>query len=219
MPPTSDGLIQVETMDVNGQPWKVHAIGGTPAQAVLHGVLEIMPQKPSLAVSGINYGENLTCGITVSGTVGAALEAASVGIPAIAVSLETAREHHLSYSNEVDFSSAAYFAAFFAARVLEKGLPAGADMLKVDVPSGATPETPWRWTRLSHQHYYIPVAPKRASWDVPGRVGYELAIDLDDEPPDTDAYAVLVKRWVSVTPLTLDLTAGVPRAELDRFAA
>ena len=56
---------------------------------MLHAVLEILPRKPDLVVSGINYGENVGSGVTVSGTVGAALEAAGLGIPALAVSLET----------------------------------------------------------------------------------------------------------------------------------
>ena len=83
--------------------WTVHAVGGSPAQAVLHGLLEIMPVQPDLVVSGINYGENVGSGITVSGTVGAAMEGASQGVPSLAVSLETDAEHHLTYSTEVRF--------------------------------------------------------------------------------------------------------------------
>ena len=89
LPITSDGIIQEERVQVNGQEWTVYAVGGTPAQAVLHGVLEVMPQKPDLVVSGINYGANLGTGITISGTVGAAMEAAALGFRALAVSLET----------------------------------------------------------------------------------------------------------------------------------
>ena len=44
---------------------------------IADAVYEILPEPPELVVSGINYGENLGTGITVSGTVGAALEAAS----------------------------------------------------------------------------------------------------------------------------------------------
>ena len=76
----------------------MYAVGGTPAQAVLHGVLEIIPHKPDIVVSGINYGENVGLGITISGTVGAAMEAASMGILALAVSLQTATKSHLSLS-------------------------------------------------------------------------------------------------------------------------
>ena len=219
LPATSDGLIREETVDVLGQRWRAYAVGGTPAQAVLHAVLEIMPRRPDLVVSGINYGENICTGITISGTVGAAMEAASLGIPAIAISLETSKNLHLSYSTEVDFSAAAYFAEYFGRLLLERGLPQGVDLLKVDVPSNATPATAWEWTRLSHQRYYMPTAPKRASWDVPGTVGYEPNLDLAIEPQDTDAYALLQHRLVSVTPLMLDMTARVDFEELKGFSA
>ncbi len=98
LPGTSDGIIQPETLVVHGQSWTVYAVGGSPAQAVLHAILEIMPQKPDLVVSGINYGENIGTGITVSGTVGAAMEGAALGYKALAVSLETEQKYHLSYS-------------------------------------------------------------------------------------------------------------------------
>jgi 5'-nucleotidase len=218
LPATSDGIIRVETVEVHGQQWQVYAIGGTPAQAVLHAVLEIMPDTPDLLVSGINYGENMSTGITASGTVGAALEAASLGIPSIAISVETRREQHLSYSTEVDFSASAHFAAFFGGLLLERGLPEGVDVLKVDVPSDATPQTAWQWTRLSRQRYYKPAKPERASWDVRGAVGYDMSFDFETEPEETDVYTLLKKRLVSVTPLTLDLTAGVDFHDLEGFA-
>jgi 5'-nucleotidase len=204
-------------MRVNGQDWTVHAVGGSPAQAVQHALLEVMPQPPDLVVSGINYGENLASGITISGTVGAALEAASMGIPALAVSLETEKAHHLSYSTEVDFSEAAQITLYFARLVVERGLPGVAQVLKIDIPSTATRQTPWQWTRVSQQRYYMPVAAQRSSWDVPGTVGYELALDWQREPEDTDVYTLLKKRQISVCPLQLDLTAFLTQAERDDF--
>ncbi|PWH18402.1 MAG: 5'/3'-nucleotidase SurE [Anaerolineae bacterium] len=215
LPGNSDGIIQREVVMVNGQEWIVHAVGGTPAQAVQHALLEILPQQPDLVVSGINYGENLATGITISGTVGAAMEAAAVGIPAIAISLETDKEHHLSYSTEVNFSTAAYFTEYFGRLILEHGLPPGVDLLKIDIPANATPATPWEWTRLSKQRYYHPTAPKRVSWNVPGTVGYEMSVDWTQEPHDTDIFVLLKKRHISVTPLTLDMTAPFTASALN----
>src|SRR5260221_2714382 len=68
LPNTSDGIISEEQVQVNGQKWSVFAVGGSPAQSVLHGVLEILKFKPDLVVSGINYGENVASGVTISGT-------------------------------------------------------------------------------------------------------------------------------------------------------
>lgn len=217
LPLTSDGIIQPRQMGVNGKTWQVYAVGGTPAQAVLHAVLEILPQPPNLVVSGINYGENLGTGITVSGTVGAALEAASLGLPALAISLETDPSEHLSYSEKIDFSTAAHFTAYFGRLLMERRLPADVNVLKVDVPADATPETPWEITRLSLQRYYKPTPPERSSWDKPGRVGYQMAGDPMTDTPDTDVYAVRVKRVVSVTPLSLDMTSRVDFGDLERL--
>ena len=219
LPSTSDGRIQAEVVNVCGKDWTVHAVGGSPGQAVLHGILEIMPQPPDLVVSGINYGENVGTGITVSGTVGAALEAASHGIPALAISLETATENHFTYSKEIDFSAAAYFAAYFASQMLAKRFPADVNLLKVDVPSDASRQTSWEVTRVAHQRYYVPTPPERKSWDEPGRIGYKEAAVLDNERENSDVYVLRVKQRVSVTPLSLDLTSRVDLEEIHRLLA
>ncbi len=215
LPGSSDGIITPEIVTVHGQDWQVYAVGGSPAQSVLHGVLEIMPVKPDLVVSGINYGENVATGVTISGTVGAALEAASLGIPAMAVSLETEPHHHLSYSREVDFSAAAHFTTLFARALLEKRMPPDVQVLKVDVPSDATAETPWEITRLSRGRYYEPIRPNRDAWDAPASIGYRLSDDLAHEPQGTDVHTLRMARRVSVTPLSLDLTSRVDFGLLD----
>jgi len=214
LPITSDGIIDQERLQIKGQEWPVYAVGGTPAQAVLHGILEVMPQKPDIVVSGINYGSNVGTGITISGTVGAALEAAALGYRSLAVSLETAQEHHLSYSREVDFSSAAHFTLQFAHFLLNVKPFPDVDLLKVDVPSGATSETNWMITRLARQRYYDPVAPNRKNWSEPGSVGYKEAPNLIGEPSDSDVFAVRERRMVSVTPISLDMTSRVDFGEL-----
>jgi 5'-nucleotidase len=216
LPNTSDGIIHEERVQVNGQEWTVYAVGGSPAQAVLHGILEIMPRKPDLVVSGINYGENVGSGITISGTVGAALEAAALGYPALAVSLQAATRYHLSYSDEVDFSAAAHFTREFGRLLLEKRLSADVDVLKVDVPADASPETPWQATRMARQRYYEPLPPERAGWDQPGTLLYKEAAAPDHAGDDTDVHVLRSKRLVSVTPLSLDLTSRVDLGELER---
>jgi 5'-nucleotidase len=216
LPAASDGRIEPRTVAVNGEAWTVYAIGGTPAQAVLHGMLEIMPQPPHLVVAGINYGENVGTSITSSGTIGAALEAAASGIAALAVSLETAQENHRTHSRTVDFTTAAHFTALFARWLLANRLPAGVDLLKVDVPASATPQTAWRITRLSRQRYYEPLPPRRTSWAEAAPLDYCTRPNLDCEP-DSDVYVLRVERLVAVTPLSLDFTARVSLEELEHL--
>jgi 5'-nucleotidase len=217
LPSTSDGAIDVRQVEVNGQVWEAHAVGGTPAQAVLHGTLEVMPSLPDLVVSGINYGENLGYGITVSGTVGAALEAAAMGIPSLAVSLETDVQYHLSYSDEIDFSTAAYFTQYFGRILLGKQMLPDVHLLKLDVPITATPKTDWEITRLSPSRYFEPVRPDREKWGESARVGYRQAVDPSLDPKDTDVYVLRVEKKVSLTPLSLDMTARVDFQKLDRL--
>ena len=216
LPTSSDGIIQEHQVTVNGKQWAVHSVGGTPAQTVLHAILEILPEPPALVVAGINYGENLGSGVTISGTVGAALEAASFGIPALAVSLETEPRHQYSHSHEVNFSSAAYFTALFGRILLDKKMPPDVQVLKIEVPCDVSPDTPWMVTRLSSLRYFEPVAPPRSSWDMPARVGYHISDDLEREKPDTDVYAVCVRRWISVSPLSLDMPSRIKLADLDQ---
>jgi len=83
VPAWSDGEIKPTILTIGDQEWTCYAVGGSPAQAVQYGILAILKQKPDLVVSGINYGENPATDITLSGTVGAALEAAAHGIPAL----------------------------------------------------------------------------------------------------------------------------------------
>ncbi len=216
MPVDSDGIIYEEEVEVRGKKWKVYAVDGSPAQAVQHGILEIISSKPDLVVAGINYGENVGVGVTVSGTVGAAMEAASFGVPSFAISLETDSQYHLSYSQEVDFSTAAYFTKYFARLLLDSAAVQGVDLLKVEVPAAASPKTPWQVTRLSRTQYFVPVKPERSRLDEPGPIGYSVVKDINLFEPDSDVYALRVLKKVSVTPLSMDLTSRIDLSELER---
>ena len=145
------------------------------------------------------------------------MEAAALGFRALAVSLETAQEFHLTYSPEVDFSAAAHFTLQFARLLLEKPAFPDVDLLKVDVPGDATPDTPWRLTRLAKQRYYDPVAPARKDWSIPGTVGYREAPALEKESSDSDVFVLRNKRQVSVTPISLDMTSRVDFDDLGKF--
>jgi len=215
MPQGSDGVLQEEQVTIHGKTWTVYAVGGSPAQTVQHAILELMPRRPDLVVAGINHGENLTTSITISGTVGAALEAAAFGVPALAVSLEMPKEKQRGES-DADFSAAAHFTAHFGRLMMQAdGLP-DVDVLKIDVPSNATPQTPWRVTRLSRSQYYVPFSPGRVRLTEPVRVDFEIRFDQDLLEPDSDVYAVRVAREVSVTPLSLDMTSRVDLEQLAR---
>ena len=72
---------------------RAYTCSGMPADCIRVGVLNIMPGKPDVVLSGVNYGYNLATDTQYSATVGAAMEAAFQGIHAIALS-EAAHPNH-----------------------------------------------------------------------------------------------------------------------------
>lgn len=218
MPHYSEGRIFPYEAPIDCGDCSAYAVDGTPAQAVQHAVLELVDRQPALLVSGINYGENTGNGVTISGTVGAALEGASLGIRSIAVSQQTPTNLHLSHSNSVDFSVAAGIALQFGSWLIDhSGLPDDVDILKIDVPRGARPETEWRLTRLSRRRVYWPTRPERAALHDSGKLGYQYNSDPTAAEPDSDVYALLTDKVISVTPMSLDLTSRTDMFRLSQI--
>ncbi|MHB1356399.1 MAG: 5'/3'-nucleotidase SurE [Anaerolineae bacterium] len=200
------GTIEPVTLDLGFTPLGAYSVEGTPALAVRTAIAILAAGRITLAVAGINYGENIGVGITTSGTLGAAIEAASYDIPSLAISLETDVAHHFSHSDEVDFSVASLFARRAVIRALQFGIPPSVGVVKVDIPCDANASTPWRLTKLTRQRYYESTLAKTESGDVKF-TGYVQAIDLASLEPDSDAHALLVDRVVAVSPLSIDLSA------------
>ncbi|HBY96135.1 MAG: 5'/3'-nucleotidase SurE [Ardenticatenaceae bacterium] len=209
LPPTTDPFEPYPIRLPDGTEIAGFTVDTSPAHVVRRGILLLAPRPPALLVSGINYGENVGVGVTISGTVGAAIEGATLGVPALAISLETDIEHHTSHDESVDFRAAAFFTQVFARALLEFTLPPHTDLLKVDVPRHATPETPWRLTRVSRQNYFRSIVVEAEN----GRAikGYTREIDFNRLEPDSDIHALVVDHVVSVSPMTVDLTAWADR--------
>lgn len=209
-PLTSDGRIERITCCFDDLDVPAYAVGGSPAQCVARALVQVLDRKPDLVVSGINYGENFGTGITVSGTIGAALEAASFGIPTLASSLQLKDISDFDKFNpEISFDSAAFFTAKFARVMLAQKLPEEVDLLKLEIPASATPDTEWRMTRLARHMYYEPGFDPAYQWDEPSRLTYQIKVNPDDVPQDSDIHTVIFDQMVAVTPLTIDFTAPI----------
>ncbi|MGA0164335.1 MAG: 5'/3'-nucleotidase SurE [Bdellovibrionota bacterium] len=177
---------------------RIYAVDGTPTDCVNVAINRLMPTKPDIVVSGINRGANLGDDVTYSGTVAAALEAALLGVPAIAVS---AVENE---NDEFRYEAAADFAAYLAEKVVRHKLDPGM-VLNVNVPS----ETVMGERRCvickMGKRVYDSVLEERI--DPRGRPYYwvggsSVKSQID---PDTDCEAADKKR-ISVTPIQLDMT-------------
>ncbi len=98
------------------------SVDGTPTDCVLVAHHHILRDRvPDLVLSGINHGANLGEDVTYSGTVAAAMEAAILGVPAVAFSQMRPRE------GRIDWRTAEHFAPIILRRLAE--LPWSRDLL------------------------------------------------------------------------------------------
>jgi 5'-nucleotidase len=188
---------------INGE--KAWAVAGKPTDAVIIGLYSLN-LKPTMVVSGINIGENLsTESIMTSGTVGAALEASNQGTKGIAFSLQVEdqgdkfddpRDHDSS------FDAAKKVVRDVVERVLKHGFDKDTDVFNVNIPS--TVKGGYEVTRLAHKLFHTGVE-KRL--DPRGRPYFWINGPLvEDAEEGTDVHAIR-KGNVSITPITLDCTS------------
>jgi 5'-nucleotidase len=178
-----------------------YACSGTPADCVFLGAT-VLSSRPDGVVSGINLGPNLADDVNYSGTVAGAIEAALLGIPAIAVSLaadhETAGERH--------WAAAAEIARQCIARVRE-GSREGRYYWNLNVPN--TPLESIRGivtTTLGRKRICGRVVGEERGGVTRYFRAWEPPFETDRETLGTDIGAVH-GGYASLTPLLLDRTA------------
>lgn len=81
-------VLRVERVDFPLPVKDAYSCSGTPADCVKLAVRELLPQKPDVVISGINFGYNLAYDTVYSGTVAAAMEGMYYGIESFAISTE-----------------------------------------------------------------------------------------------------------------------------------
>ena len=174
-----------------------YSVEGTPTDCVHLASTGLLEHEPNMVVSGINAGANLGDDVLYSGTVAAAIEGRFLGLPAIAISLAGEAFHHYETAGQV--------AKLLVTKLQVEPLPAHT-ILNVNVPDLPMSEIQgFLVCRLGSRHKSQSVIP-----DVDPR-GHEIfwfgpAGPEDDSGPGTDFHAVN-NGYVSITPLTLDLTS------------
>ena len=173
----------------------IYEVDGTPTDCVNIALTQLFDGRIDLIMSGINKGYNIGDDITYSGTVAGAMEAALLGIPGIAVSLERTLGAY-------DFAAAAAAAATVAEAVLRGGLSTRT-FLNLNVPPGQPKGL--RVTFQAKRNHVTVVNPRQ---DPRGRAYYWIEEGENEwEPHDRSDYQAVKDGYVSVTPLQLDLTA------------
>ena len=196
---TSERPIAVRDVERDGIRWI--AIDALPATCVRLAVEELLPSKPNIVLSGINRGENLGTVTFYSATVGAAREAAFLGIPAIAVNLVTAKG--------ADFGTAAGVAADIVRAVGRNGIAQGT-FLNVNVPP--LPRERLRGLRIARQDMRAPVDFFKKTVTPEGLTAYWPGWrHLEPAGEGTDIWAVR-NGFVSVSVFGFDQSAAAPPA-------
>jgi 5'-nucleotidase len=180
-----------ERKQPDGSLW--YAIEAPPATCVRLAVESLLPRRPDLVISGINRGENLGITVYLSGTLGAAREAAIVGLPAIAVSMQGNREE--------DYAAAAAYVRELVGQLRAAGAVRPGLFLNVNVPAGERKGV--RLARLSlrptHESYERRTSPY-------GRVYFwSRWRPLEDDAEGTDVWA-FQRGFITLTPMGLDVT-------------
>ena len=194
---TSETVFRQDLTLPNGLP----AIGltATPASTVNIAIRNIVMPRPDLVVSGVNTEYNLGLSTEVSGTVGAAREAARHGIPAIAASMSGAAFPR-------DLVWAAEEVVWVARRVKQWGLPPNT-FLNVNIPG--LPPGGYKGYMITRQGQVRTGTESFVEATHPsGRTIYWNVYTerkSEPQPEGTDFWAV-ENGWVSVTPMTIDET-------------
>ncbi len=173
-----------------------HSITGTPADAVKYGLQHLFTgETPRLVVSGINLGPNLGRNIRSSGTVSAAFEAMTVGISAVAVSVE--------YKIPTNWNGAKHYARMVVEKALGMAETAPRPfLLNLNVPSREPGDIPGLVAaRHGAGGIHDIMVPSES-----GRV-YRLGPDFTYMKPEGDCdAAVFGEGYAVLTPMQYDLT-------------
>ena len=203
---------------------EAYSVSGSPADAVIVGAEYVMDDKPDLVITGINQGVNISCDITSSGTVCAAFEAVSLGIPAIAASLfmdpktSYKQDENGEWYLDYDFSLAKRVLHDIVLKIINEGFPDGVDLFNLNVPSNYESEDV-KITRLSDKMidkkvidntdeekaelFNYPLQENQNSDDL-----IMIAPDLVSEYDEgSDGYALMIEKRPRLTPLKVNMTS------------
>jgi len=181
------------------------AVSGTPADCVKLAVESLLDKEVDLLLSGINAGPNLGYDVLYSGTVSAAIEGVLVDVPSVAVSLAT--------HEDWNFKPGAEFISQFICDYYRRGLDVDT-LLNINLPAPKEQEAGVKITKLGDMGYKNTFEQRV---DPKGESYYWLVGEVETgNDEETDLVAVN-QGYISITPLTLNLTAEDKIEELKNW--
>lgn len=173
-------------------------VDGTPTDCVLLAIGALLPERPDFVFSGINHGPNMGEDVLYSGTVSAAMEGVTLGVPGIAFSF-AGRDPALIASYEITLIR------LIRQITSIKDFPADT-LLNINLPRRHASEVKGlKVTKLGSRFFSSSITRMNDPW---GRevlwIGGGDVTWTGDE--DSDHQAVK-DGYISVTPLHMDLTS------------
>lgn len=189
-----------------------YQVDGTPTDCVMVAVEALMSERPDFVLSGVNHGQNMGEDVLYSGTVAAAMEGVTLGIPSIAISFAGGelRAQPEILTAQIDVISR------LLAHLTSLGNTPRDTLLNVNLPPLQPDEIKGvRLTRLGRRVYSDSLVRMRDPrgreifWIGGGSAEWSGAADSD--------FRAVEEGYISVTPLSLDLTHTRMLAEADTW--
>lgn len=189
---------------------KRFAVSGTPTDAVMMGITQLMEdKKPDLVLSGVNNGQNIADDVTFSGTVAAALQGMTLGVPSIALSLSR-------FSREsARWATPERYGAKIVRQLLDAGWPEDV-VMNVNFPDRNPEDVEGVEVTTQGRRDALQLYTDERK-DLRGGSYYWFGFKghLSNPPDGTDLRAVYDGR-ISITPLHLALTHDETHAKLSK---
>ena len=184
---------------------EAYTCSGTPVDCVKLAIYEVLKQRPTLLVSGINHGSNAATNVLYSGTMSAAVEGAIEDIPSIGFSL-------LNHAPDADFSHTIDYVRNITQQALENGM-ANHTCLNVNIPAENI-----QGVKVCRQGvaFWADSFDKRE--DPFGRNYFWLTGNFreSDNAHDTDLHA-LSEGYISIVPTQFDMTAHSSLGDINKW--
>jgi len=175
---------------------QAYQCSGTPSDCIIFGMAQILETPPDLVLTGINHGMNVADDILYSGTVAGAMEAALLGVPAIALSQRHGRD------DPVDYKAARLYGETVIRHILEIGI-APRTVMNVNFPK--TDPYAIKGIKPAHLDRH-----KLGDVIIFGEAPNHYRLGPLTSDPNAGAGSdrdVLNDGWISLTPLVMDVTA------------
>ncbi|NNG14971.1 MAG: 5'/3'-nucleotidase SurE [Gemmatimonadales bacterium] len=194
---TSHSLTMHRPIRAARRPDGAYQVDGTPTDCVLLALNGLLPDRPHFVFSGVNHGPNMGEDVLYSGTVAAAMEGVTLGVPGVAISFTGQSPETLATYKDILTG-------------LVKRIVAATDfppetILNINLPDRPASEVKGlRITQLGSRFYSESLTRMKDPW---GReifwIGGGTVTWTGGEQSDQ---RVVAEGYISLTPLHMDLT-------------